>query len=127
MGKAEVSTEKAPGAIGPYSQAVSLRGVVFVSGQVPLDPETGELVEGDAKAQARRVLTNLKAVVEASGFRMADVVKTTVYLTDLGDFADVNGVYGEFFEEPYPARACVEVKGLPKGALVEIDAIVSGD
>lgn len=126
MSKVAVHTDAAPQAIGPYSQAIkqSAGEMVFLSGQVAIDPETQEFVGGDARAQARLALENLKAVVEASGASLSDVVKTTVYLQSLGDFAVVNQVYGEYFEEPYPARATVEVAGLPKGALVEIDAFI---
>ncbi len=123
MAVKEVKTSNAPGAIGPYSQAVTAGGFLFVSGQIPINPETGELVAGPGADQARRVLLNLKAVVEAGGASMRDIVKTTVYLTDLSDFAAVNEVYGEFFTEPYPARATVEVSSLPKGVAVEIDAV----
>ncbi|MEE8574938.1 MAG: RidA family protein [Thermodesulfobacteriota bacterium] len=118
-----VNTKSAPEAIGPYSQAVKAGGFLFCSGQIALDPETGLVVEGSAGWQARQVLTNLKAVVEAAGLTLAGVVKTTVYLKNLSDFAEVNKVYAEFFEEPYPARATVEVAALPKDALVEIDAV----
>ena len=126
MSKVAVHTDAAPQAIGPYSQAIkqSAGEMVFLSGQVAIDPETQEFAGGDARAQARLALENLKAVVEASGASLSDVVKTTVYLQSLGDFAVVNQVYGEYFEEPYPARATVEVAGLPKGALVEIDAFI---
>jgi len=119
----EVKTSNAPGAIGPYSQAIIAGGLMFVSGQIPIIPETGELVTGTSADQVRRVLLNLKAVVEGGGGSMRDVVKTTVYLTELSDFAAVNEVYGEFFTEPYPARATVEVSALPKGVDVEIDAV----
>lgn len=124
MGSKEVKTSSAPAAIGPYSQAVIAGGFLFASGQIPIDPASGELVAGSSAEQARQVLKNLQAVVEAGGAQMRDVVKTTVYLTDLSDFAEVNEVYGEFFSEPYPARATVEVSSLPKGVAVEIDAIV---
>ncbi len=123
MAVKEVKTGDAPGAIGPYSQAVIAGDFLFVSGQIPIIPETGELVAGSSADQARRVLLNLKAVVEGGGGSMQDIVKTTVYLTDLSDFAAVNEVYGEFFTEPYPARATVEVSSLPKGVAVEIDAV----
>lgn len=126
MSKVTVQTDAAPNAIGPYSQAVkqSAGDMVFLSGQVAIDPKTQQFVGGDAAAQARLALENLKAVAAASGSSLSEVVKTTVYLQSLGDFAVVNQVYGEFFQEPYPARAAVEVAGLPKGALVEIDAII---
>ncbi|VAW35355.1 RidA/YER057c/UK114 superfamily protein [hydrothermal vent metagenome] len=119
----EVKTGKAPGAIGPYSQAVIAGGFLFVSGQIPVVPETGEVVAGSSSDQARRALINLKGVVEAAGASMNDVVRTTVYLTDLSEFASVNEVYAEFFTEPYPARASVEVSSLPKGVDVEIDCV----
>jgi len=128
MAKEKISTEKAPEAIGPYSQGVASGGLLFLSGQIPIDPATGEVERGGIEAEARRVLTNLKAVLEAAGSGLDDVVKTTVYLTDLAGFAEVNRVYGEFFSEPYPARATVEVSGLPKGVGVEMDlvAVVGG-
>ncbi|MFQ5465436.1 MAG: RidA family protein [Thermodesulfobacteriota bacterium] len=128
MAKEKISTAKAPEAIGPYSQGVASGGLLFLSGQIPIDPATGEVERGGIEAEARRVLTNLKAVLEAAGSGLDDVVKTTVYLTDLAGFADVNRVYGEFFAEPYPARATVEVGGLPRGVGVEMDlvAVVGG-
>jgi len=124
-----VSTDKAPKAIGPYSQAVNAGGMLFVSGQIPLDPATGGLVEGGIKEQTERVLENIKAIVEAGGGTMENVVKTTVYLTDLSLFAEMNEVYASFFSQnrpargATPARATVQVAALPKNALVEIDAI----
>ncbi len=118
-----IKTSAAPGAIGPYSQATRQGEMIFLSGQIPLDPATGEMVAGDASAQAERVLKNLGAVLEAAGCGFANVVKTTIYLTDLGAFQAVNAVYAKFFSEPFPARATVQVSALPKGAQVEIDAI----
>lgn len=118
-----VSTPDAPAAIGPYSQAVLAAGFAFLSGQIPLDPETGELVAGPIEAQTERVLQNLKAVLKASGSSLANVVKTTIYLIDLADFSKVNAVYGAYFGSHPPARATVQVAALPKGARVEIDAI----
>jgi 2-iminobutanoate/2-iminopropanoate deaminase len=119
-----VTTELAPKAIGPYSQAIKAGGFVFCSGQIPLDPATGQMVgAGDVKAQAERVMENLKAVLAASGASFAQVVKTTIYLADLADFAAVNDVYGGYFKADPPARATVQVAALPRGALVEIDAI----
>ena len=118
-----ISTASAPKAIGPYSQAVVWNGLVFLSGQIPLDPATGQMIEGDVSAQARRVLDNLAAVLSAAGASLADVVKTTIYLANMSDFAAVNAVYGERFVHAPPARATVQVAGLPRGALVEIDAI----
>ena len=117
-----VSTGSAPAAIGPYSQAVECNGMVFVSGQLPVDPMTGEMPDTPAE-QARRALENVRAIVESSGCTMADCVKVTIYLTDLSAFAQVNEVYKEFFAEPYPARSCIEVSAVPKGAMREIDAI----
>lgn len=118
-----ISTTDAPAAIGPYSQAVRCSGFVFLSGQIPLDPKTGELVSGPIEAQAERVLLNLKAVLSAAGASFGDVVKTTIYLVDLADFAAVNTIYGSYFGANPPARSTVQVTALPKGARVEIDAI----
>ncbi|HEY7956946.1 MAG TPA: RidA family protein [Polyangia bacterium] len=122
----KVHSDQAPKAIGPYSQAI-LAGpgkLLFCSGQIPLDPKTGELVgASDVRAQARQVMANLGAVLEAGGASFASVVKTTIYLADLADFGAVNEIYGGFFQEAPPARATVQVAGLPKGSLVEIDAV----
>lgn len=123
--RAVVSTTRAPAAIGPYSQAVRAGALVFVSGQIPLDPQTGALVDGGIEAQAKRSLENLKAIVEASGCTMRDVVKCTILLADMGDFAKVNDVYASFFAEPFPARAAFAVKALPKGALIEIECVAA--
>jgi 2-iminobutanoate/2-iminopropanoate deaminase len=120
-----VSTPAAPAAIGPYSQAVVSQGVVYVSGQIPLDPQSGNLVDGDVAVQTRQVLTNLRAILEAAGSSLAAVLKTTVYLTNMGDFPRMNEVYAEFFGESLPARATVEVSRLPKDVQVEIDAIAA--
>ncbi len=119
-----INTDQAPAAIGPYSQAVSAGGMLYVSGQIPLDPQSGEIVSGGIDGQTRRVLDNLKAVVEASGASLADVVKVTIFITDMKQFATVNEIYGTYFSAPFPARACVEVSQLPKGVEVEMDAIV---
>lgn len=124
MTKTIVSTTGAPGAVGPYSQAVRAGRWLFASGQIPLDPVTGELVGTDVTAQTRQVLANLSAVLAAAGCTPKDVVKTTVFLTDMGNFAQMNAVYGSYFTEPYPARSTIEVSRLPKGALVEIEAVV---
>ena len=124
MIKEEVRSGKAPKAIGPYSQAVKIGRYVFLSGQIPIDPSNGELVGGGVGEQTRRVLKNLQAVAEEAGAGMRDVLKTTVYLTDLSTFSEMNAVYAEFFTEPYPARATVGVAALPKGAAVEIEAVV---
>ncbi|HSG80905.1 MAG TPA: RidA family protein [Gemmatimonadota bacterium] len=118
-----IQTSGAPAAIGPYSQAIISGDFVFTAGQIALHPETGELVEGGVEAQAVRVLQNLSAVLEAAGCSMKDVVKTTMYLADIADFVTVNGIYGQYFEEPFPARSAIQAANLPKGALVEIDAI----
>ena len=121
-----VQTEKAPAAIGPYSQAIdSGAGLVFVSGQLPIDPATGAFPEGGVQAQARQSLTNAKAILEAAGLGLNAVVKTTVFLADMADFAAMNEVYAQFFTAPYPARSAVAVKTLPKGALVEIECIAA--
>ncbi len=118
-----VATEQAPGALGPYSQAVVAGGFAWVSGQIPLDPATGTMVEGEIEDQTRRVLDNLRAVLEAAGSRLERVVRATVYLVAMADFERVNAVYAEYFRHPPPARVCVEVSRLPKGARVEIDAV----
>ena len=118
-----ISTKKAPAAIGPYSQAIQVGNLVYTSGQIPIDPATGAFVEGDIKEQTRQSLTNVKAILEEVGLTMNNVVKTTVFMADMNDFADMNSVYAEFFTEPYPARSAVAVKTLPKGALIEIEVI----
>ena len=120
-----ISTTKAPGAIGPYSQAIKVGNFVFTSGQLPLNPATGTFPEGGIKEQTRQSLNNIKAILEEAGLTMKNVVKTTVFLADMGDFADMNGVYAEFFSEPFPARSAVAVKTLPKNALVEIEVIAA--
>jgi 2-iminobutanoate/2-iminopropanoate deaminase len=125
--KQAVASPDAPKAIGPYSQAVRAGQLLFLSGQVPLDPATGQIVTGDIAAQTRRVFDNLSAVLNAGGRSFSDVVRTTVYLADMNDFAAVNEVYGTYFTEPYPARATVQVARLPKDARVEIDMIASFD
>jgi reactive intermediate/imine deaminase len=119
-----ISTPEAPAAIGTYSQAVRAGDTVYLSGQIPLDPKTMQLVEGGFEAQARRVFENLRAVCRAAGGDFGDVVRVTVYLTDLGNFAKVNEVMATYFREPYPARAAVGVAALPRGAAVEIDAVM---
>lgn len=120
-----IQTSGAPAAIGPYVQAIRAGGLLFCSGQIPLDPSTGELVGGDAAAQATQCLKNLAAVAEAAGSSLGAAVKCTIYLTDLGEFAAVNAVYETFVGDPAPARVTVEVSALPKGAAVEIDAIIA--
>jgi reactive intermediate/imine deaminase len=125
MSKQIISTPDAPAAIGTYSQAVRVGNTIWVSGQIPLDPVTKELVKGDMEAQVRRVFDNLKAIVAAAGATFDDVVKATVFLTDLAHFALVNKVMAEYFREPFPARAAVGVASLPRGALVEVECIVA--
>ena len=121
-----IATTNAPGAIGPYSQAVKTAGgMLFVSGQIPLVPATGAVVEGGIVEQTTQVLENLKAIVTVAGYTLSDVVKTTVYITNMGDFGKVNEIYGKYFTENCPARVCVEVSKLPKEVLVEIDVIAS--
>jgi len=123
--KSAVLAEKAPAALGPYSAAVRTGSLLYCSGQTPIVPETGELVEGCVACQTRQVLTNVSAVLEAAGLNLDAVVKTTVFLTDMGDFAKMNEVYAEFFTEPFPARSTVAVAGLPKAASVEIEVIAT--
>lgn len=122
-----ITTQLAPAAIGPYSQAVRSGNTVFLSGQIPLDPATGQLVEGDIALQTRRVLDNLRAVCQAAGGSLDDVMRIGIYLTDLSDFAIVNAVMADYFNAPYPARSTIEVAGLPRGAQVEIDAVLAFD
>jgi len=124
MSRVIISTPKAPGAIGTYSQAVKVGSTVYISGQIPLDPETQALDTGDFEAHTRRVFSNLKAIAEAAGGSLDNAVKVTIFLTDLGNFAKVNQIMAEFFKEPYPARAAIGVASLPKGATVEADCIL---
>ena len=121
--KTIISTPKAPAAIGPYSQAVLVNGMLFTSGVIPIDPETNTLVQGDVEAQARQAIGNLKNLIEASGSSMDKVVKTTVFIKDMNDFGKINDIYKEFFTSDFPARSCVEVARLPKDVLIEIEAI----
>ena len=123
--KKAISTTKAPAAIGPYSQAIKVGNLVYTSGQIPIDPATGNFVEGGIKEQTRQSLTNVKAILEEAGLMMGNVVKTTVFMADMAGFADMNAVYAEFFTEPYPARSAVAVKTLPKNALVEVECIAA--
>jgi 2-iminobutanoate/2-iminopropanoate deaminase len=125
--KKTISTKDAPAAIGPYSQALRSGGFVFCSGQIPLDPKTGEIVSGDIKAQTRRVMDNIAAVLKAEGLTFQNVVKTTIFLTDLGDFQNVNEIYGSYFKNDPPARSTVQVAALPRGANVEIEVIAAAD
>ena len=118
-----ISTKEAPAAIGPYSQAIQVGNLVYTSGQIPIDPVTNVFVPGGIKEQTRQSLTNVKAILEEVGLTMNNVVKTTVFMADMNDFADMNSVYAEFFSDPYPARSAVAVKTLPKGALVEIEVV----
>ena len=122
MTKEAIKTSKAPGAVGPYSQGIRAGDLIFVSGQLPANAE-GVLIIDDIAAATRHSLENVNAVLSAAGARMSDVVKATVFLTDMGDFSAMNKVYGEFFSDPFPARACIEVAALPKGAKVEIEVI----
>ena len=124
MPRTAIHTDRAPAAIGPYSQAVRAGNTVYLSGQIPLDPATGELVEGDIAVQARRAFDNLRAVCEAAGASFDDVVRVGLYLTNLGQFAAVNVVMAEYFQSPYPARSTIEVTALPKGAAFEVDAVL---
>lgn len=123
MSNKAIHTVSAPAAIGPYSQGVAAGNTAYISGQLPIDPATGEFAGADIVSQTRQSLLNMKAILEANGMTMADVVKTTVLLADIGEFAAMNQVYAEFFAEPYPARAAFQVAALPRGAKVEIEAI----
>jgi len=125
MMRAKVETNKAPQAIGPYSQAIKANGFLFISGQIPLDPQTGQMTALDIVAQTRQAMENLRAILEAEGLTFADVVKTTIYLTDLQDFARVNETYSLYFDDDPPARSTVQVAALPKGAKVEIEAVAA--
>ena len=118
-----VNTEKAPQAIGPYSQAIEVNGMIFTSGVVPLDPATGNVVEGDIRVQATRVFDSMKALLEAAGSSCEDVVKTTVFIKDMNDFAAINEIYATYFTGVFPARSCVEVARLPKDVRIEVEAI----
>lgn len=124
MAREIISTDQAPAAIGTYSQAVKVGNTVYLSGQIPLVPETMEMIEGDIEAQIRRVFDNLSAVATAAGGSLADIAKLNIFLTDLGNFAKVNEVMAEYFHQPYPARAAVEVAGLPRNAGVEMDGVM---
>lgn len=123
--KTIISTPKAPAAIGPYSQAVLVNGMLFTSGVIPIDPEINTLVEGDVTVQARQAIGNLKNLIEASGSSMDKVVKTTVFIKDMNDFGKINDIYKDFFTSDFPARSCVEVARLPKDVLIEIEAIAT--
>ena len=120
-----VNTNKAPKAIGPYSQAIEANGLIITSGQLPMDPATGEFAPGGIKEQTRQSLTNAKAILEEAGIGLGNVMKTTVFLSDMNDFAAMNEVYAEFFSEPFPARSAIAVKTLPKNALVEVECIAA--
>jgi len=127
MAKKQIQTDQAPAAIGPYSQAIRAGNLIFVSGQIPLNPKTGELVTGDIETQTKQVIANLRAILESAGATMNHVVRTTIFLKDMGNFTKVNAVYGEAFGAPFPARATVEVARLPRDVGVEIDAIAQVD
>lgn len=118
-----IKTDKAPGAIGPYSQAIEVNGMIYTSGVIPIVPSTGLLVEGGVIEQARQAIGNLVALVEASGSSVDKIIKTTVFIKNMDDFAKINEIYADFFKEPYPARSCVEVARLPKDVLIEIEAV----
>ena len=120
-----IHTNNAPAAIGPYSQAIEVNGFVFASGQIPIDPATGDFVEGGIKEQTKQALTNASNILKEAGTNLSHVVKTTVYMADMGDFAAMNEIYAQFFNEPYPARSAVAVKALPKGALVEVEVLAA--
>ena len=124
MSSTVIATTEAPAAIGPYSQAVRAGNTVFFSGQIPLDPATGALIEGDITAQTRRVFDNLVAVAQAAGGSLSQIVRVGIYVTDLANFAAVNAVMAEYFQQPYPARSTIEVSALPKAAQVEVDAVM---
>lgn len=124
MSRTVIASDHAPKAIGPYSQAVQVGNTLYTSGQIPLDPTTGELIAGDIDAQARRVFDNLRAVIEAAGASFADVARVGIYLTDLSNFATVNAVMAEYFQQPYPARSTIGVAALPRGAQVEVDLVL---
>lgn len=121
----QISTSNAPAAIGPYSQAIEVNGFVYASGQLPIDPAAGAFPDGGVKEQTRQSLLNVKAILEEAGLGLANVVKTTVFLSDMGDFAAMNEVYSQFFSQPFPARSAVAVKALPKGALVEVEVVAA--
>jgi len=123
--KTVIASADAPAAVGPYSQAIAVGNLVFCAGQIPLDPTTGNLIEGDVTAQTRRVIENIKAVLAAAGATLNDVVKSTVFLLDMNDFAAMNAVYAEYFASPFPARSTIQVARLPKDARVEIEVIAS--
>lgn len=123
MSKTVISTDKAPKAIGPYSQAIEVDGIIFCSGQIAIDPSTGKLIDGDISQQTKQVMENIKAILEAAGLSLKNVIKSTIYLTDISQFSIVNQIYGSYFKEEPPARVTVEVKGLPLGALIEIECI----
>ena len=120
-----IATKNAPAAIGPYSQAIEVNGFVYASGQIPIDPETGAFVPGGIREQTRQCLRNVSAILQEAGTDLSHVVKTTVYLADIADFAAMNEVYATFFSEPYPARSAVAVRDLPKGALVEVEVLAA--
>ena len=124
--KKVISSAEAPAAVGPYSQAVAVGNLLFCAGQIPLDPKTNELVEGDVTSQAERVCQNIGAVLRANGMNFGHVVKTTVFLTDLANFGAMNAVYARYFTEPFPARSTIQVAGLPRGAQVEIEVTAAG-
>ncbi len=123
MKKLEIKTDRAPQAIGPYSQAIAVGGMLYASGQIPINPKSGNIESDDIESQTVRVLDNIKAILSSSELDFSDVVKTTVFLTDINDFSAVNNIYAKYFSAPYPARSCVQVAALPKGAKIEIEIV----
>lgn len=121
--KTEIRTSNAPAAIGPYSQAIEVNGMIYTSGMIPINPQTGELITGSVEEQAKQAFSNLKALIEASGSSMDKVVKTVVFIKNMDDFSKINAIYEDFFTSPYPARSCVEVARLPKDVAIEVEAI----
>lgn len=121
--KTQISTKNAPAAIGPYSQAIEVNGMIYTSGMIPINPQTGELVTGSVEEQAEQAFSNLKALIEASGSSMDKVVKTVVFIQNMDDFGKINAIYEKYFAEPYPARSCVEVARLPKDVALEVEAV----
>jgi len=125
MSKKAINTDKAPAAIGPYSQAVQIANLLYTSGQIPIEPKSGQVVAGGIEGQAKQVFANLQAILEAVGAGFADVVKTTVFIKDMNDFVKLNQIYAQYFSEPFPARSCIEVARLPKDVLVEVEVIAA--
>ncbi len=123
MSRKIIKTDKAPAAAGPYSQGIEFNGIIFTSGQLPMDPKSGKMIEGEIGEKTKLILNNIKAIIEAEGSSLENIIKCTIFLTDMGDFGKVNKAYGSFFQENPPARSCIEVRALPLGANIEIEAI----